>query len=89
MREENERLKREMEEYKRRHPTTVGIKNGEAYLIIDEHPTKENSTRNPGARPGHRGHFRRMPHITERITLKASAFPLMSCQLQGMQYLLL
>ena len=79
LKEEIERLKREIEEYKKRHPTTVGIKNGKAYFIMDEHPRKEKSTRNPGARPSHRGHFRRMPHLTERITLKASAFSCPIC----------
>ncbi len=32
------------------------------------------STKNPGAQFGHKGHFRRTPRITERITLKASEF---------------
>ena len=76
--EEDRKLKREIEEYKRLHPTTVGIKNGKAYFIMDEHPQKK-STRNPGAQPGHRGQFRRMPHITEHVTLKASAFSCPIC----------
>ena len=79
LQEEIERLKKDIEEYKKRHPTTVGIKNGKAYFIMDEHPQKEKSTRNPGAQPGHRGHFRRIPRITERITLKASAFSCPIC----------
>ncbi len=79
LKEENERLKREIEGYKKRHPTTVGIKNGNAYFIMDEHLRKEKSTRNPGAQPGHTGHFRRIPRITERITLKASAFSCPIC----------
>ncbi len=74
LREEIERLRREIEEYKKRHPTTVGIKNGKAYFIMDEHPKKEKSNRNLGAQIGHKGHYRRMPHITERVTLKASEF---------------
>ncbi len=80
MREENERLKKDIEEYKKRYPSTVGIKNGKAYFIMDEHPQKERSTRNSGAQPGHRGHYRRVSHITERITLKASAF---SCPIRS------
>ena len=79
LKEEIEHLKKDIEEYKKRHPTTVGIKNGKAYFIMDEHPQKEKSTRNPGAQPGHRGHFRRIPRITERITLKASAFSCPIC----------
>ena len=65
LKEEIERLKKDIEEYKKRHPTTVGIKNGKAYFIMDEHPQKEKSTRNPGAQPGHRGHYRRIPRILE------------------------
>ena len=49
LKEKNERPKREMEEYKKRYPTIVGIKNGKAYFIIEEHPQKEKSTTNPGA----------------------------------------
>ncbi len=79
MREENERFEREIEEYKKHHPTTVGIKNGKAYFIMDEYPQNEKSNRNPGAQPGYNGHFRRMPHITERVTLKASIFSCPVC----------
>ncbi len=50
LKEKNDRLKREMEEYKKRYPTTVGIKNGKTYFIIEEHPQKEKSTTNLGAR---------------------------------------
>ncbi|MGC8618063.1 MAG: hypothetical protein ACP5UZ_04875 [Thermoplasmata archaeon] len=79
LKEENERLKREIEEYKKRHPSTIGIKNGKAYFIMEEHPRREKSDRNPGAQPGHKGHFRRMPHITERITLRAGEFSCPVC----------
>ena len=79
LKEEIERLKKDIEEYKKRHPTTVGIKNGKAYFIMEEHLKRGKSTRNPGAQPGHRGHFRRIPRITERITLKASAFSCPIC----------
>ena len=53
-----------MREYRKRHPSTVGIKNGKTYdiavsgdaqpdSIIHEMPEK----RKPGAQPGHKGHF--------------------------------
>ncbi len=57
----------------------MGIKNGKAYFIMDEHPKKERSNRNPGAQIGHRGHFRRIPKITERVTLKTSEFSCPIC----------
>ena len=79
LQEEIERLKREIEEYKKRHPSTVGVKNGKAYFIMEEHPQKERSTRNPGAQPGHKGYFRRTPGITERVTLKAGEFTCPIC----------
>ncbi len=78
--EENERLKRENEEYKKRNPSTVGVKNGKAYEIKTEaHDGSDTSSRKPGAQIGTRGHFRRMPHITERIKLKASEFSCPVC----------
>ncbi|MGC8562107.1 MAG: IS66 family transposase [Thermoplasmata archaeon] len=79
LKEENERLKREIEEYKKRHPSTIGIKNGKAYFIMEEHPRREKSDRNPGAQPGHKGHYRRTPKITERVTLKAGGFSCPIC----------
>ena len=57
---ENRKLKEEIEEYKKRHPSVVGVKNRKAYFIMDEYPQKEKSIKNPRAQPGHRGHFRRM-----------------------------
>ena len=79
LQEEIERLKREIEEYKKRHPSTVGVKNGKAYFIMEEHPQKERSTKNPGAQPGHKGYFRRTPGITEGVTLKAGEFTCPIC----------
>ena len=75
LKEENERLKKEIEEYKKRHPSTVGIKNGKSYEIKQsvQGSGESDSSRKQGAQMGHRGHYRRMSHITERTTLKASA----------------
>ena len=63
MMEGNEPLKREIEEYKKRHPFTEGTKNEEAYFVLEEQPQKEQSSRNPGVQLGYRGHFRRTPKI--------------------------
>ena len=46
---------------------------------MDEHLRKERSNRNPGAQIGHTGHFRRIPKITERVTLKAGEFTCPIC----------
>ena len=81
MREEIERLKREIEDYKKRHPSTVGVKNGKFYEIKQNVQCSHegDDSRKQGAQMGHRGHYRRMPHITERITLKASEFSCPIC----------
>ena len=81
LKEENERLKKEIEDYKKRHPSAVGIKNGKSYEIKQnvQCSGESDSSRRPGAQMGHKGHYRRMPHITERITLKASGFSCPIC----------
>ena len=79
--EEIERLKKEIDEYLKRHPSVVGVKNGKTYFIMEEHPQKEKSTGNPGVHPGHEGHFRRTPKITERVTLKAGELPVLHVHL--------
>ncbi len=57
----------------------MGVKNGKAYFIMEEHSQKEKSTKNPGAQLGHKGHFRRTPKVTERVTLKAGEFTCPMC----------
>jgi hypothetical protein len=80
LREEIERLKKEIEEYKKRHPSTVGVKNGKAYEIKPENQNNsESNSRKQGAQIGHKGHFRKMPHINERIKVKASYFSCPIC----------
>ena len=81
LKEENERLKKEIEEYKKRHPSTVGIKNGKSYEIKQsvQGSGEIDSSRKQGAQMGHKGHYKRMPHITERTTLKASGFSCPVC----------
>ncbi len=70
-------LREEFEEYKKRHPATVGVKNGKTYdiaklkdapsgnKIIQELPEK----RKPGAQPKHKGHFRIRSRPTERVIM--------------------
>ena len=63
--EENRKLKDELNEYKKRHPSNIGVKNGKTYDIAvsgDAHPEniipEMQEKREPGAQPGHKGHFR-------------------------------
>ena len=63
--EENRKLKDELNEYKKRHPSNIGVKNGKTYDIAvsgDAHPEniipEMQEKRKPGAQPGHKGHFR-------------------------------
>ena len=55
------------------------MKNGKAYLIMEEHPRKNASAKNPRAQPGHKGHFRKIPRITERVTLRTGEFTCPVC----------
>ncbi|EQD76530.1 transposase, partial [mine drainage metagenome] len=82
---------REHEEYKKRHPATVGIKNGKSYEIRDgaahentpsisqDDPASMPWRRSPGAQDGHKGHFRKTPKITERITIHAKGYTCPIC----------
>ena len=68
-------LREKFEEYKKRHPATVGVKNGKTYdiaklkdspsdnKIIQELPEKKK----PGAQPKHKGHFRIRSRPTEKV----------------------
>ena len=64
---QNEKIKdleNELNEYRKRHPSNVGVKNGKTYDIAvsgdvqpeDTHGMPEK--RKPGAQQGHKGHFR-------------------------------
>ena len=56
------------------------MKNGKVYEIKPENQNNsESNSRKQGAQIGHKGHFRRMPRITERIALKASEFSCPIC----------
>jgi transposase len=66
---ENERLRKEFEAYRKRHPETVGVKFGKAYVL--KTPVEPRASGGPpGARPGHPPHLRPRPdHIDRRIRL--------------------
>jgi Skp family chaperone for outer membrane proteins len=75
LQDENRKLKEELEEYRKRHLSNIGEKNGKSYEIIHESGISEDANaekRKPGAQPGHKGHFRRVPKMMERITVVAS-----------------
>jgi hypothetical protein len=52
------------------------VKNGKPYAIMEESPAQtcnpDSGKRKPGAQPGHRGHFRKVPVIREQIAVRAS-----------------
>ena len=70
-------LENELEEYRKRHPATVGVKNGKTYEIAEsnksisgdtEHVIQESTVkRKQGAQFGHKGHFRIMSKPTEKV----------------------
>ncbi len=69
-------LEDQLEEYKKRHPSNVGVKNGKMYGIAVPRDTQCESmipepaeSRKPGAQPGHTGHFRIRKRPTERLTV--------------------
>ena len=77
--EENRKLKEQMDEYRKRHPATVGVKNGKTYEIAEsnkpvsgdtEHVIQEPTVkRKQGAQFGHKGHFRIMSKPTEKVIM--------------------
>lgn len=80
--EENKRLRREFDEYRKRHPSSVGIKNGKPYAIAPESASNNETTpprRKPGAQIGHKGHFRARAKITERVRISAGDYTCPEC----------
>ena len=76
--EEKEAIKKEFEEYKARHPETVGVKNGKPYIIVAPNVSPERKP--PGARPGHKPAWRRMPvSIDVRIRVPVKICPECGC----------
>ena len=81
LQDENKKLREEFDEYRKRHPSTVGLKNSKPYAIREESapPDGGTSRRKRGAQEGHKGHFREIPKITEHVRVKASAFTCPGC----------
>lgn len=84
-------LEEEFNEYKKRHPSTVGVKNSKTYAIKEEKAEEPQAgfqsvqipeskpVRKQGAQQGHRGHYRSIPAITKRIIVKASEITCPKC----------
>ena len=77
--EEIDRLREELDEYKKRHPATVGVKNGKTYDIASQKTSDQEDAqitrklpekRKPGAQPGHKGHFRITSRPTEKVNVR-------------------
>ena len=77
LRKDLEKLKKEFDDYKVRHPENVGIKNGKPYFFRPEAEQQSNAgnddpltvcapKKRPGARIGHKGYHRPVPdHVDE------------------------
>jgi transposase len=76
---QNEKIKdleNELNEYKKRHPSNIGVKNGKTYDIAVSGDVQPESMipepmdrRKQGAQPGHTGHFRIRKRPTEKSTI--------------------
>ncbi|MHB1440953.1 MAG: IS66 family transposase [Cuniculiplasma sp.] len=86
--EKIEELEKELEEYRKRHPANVGIKDGKPYVIpeenkphedVDANATNKEGKRKPGAQKGHKGHYRIRKKITERINVHSTDTICPSC----------
>jgi len=78
LQDENKKLRDELNEYKKRHPATVGVKNGKTYDIAQQDKTAEIDhgiheepieKKKPGAQIGHRGHSRIVPGPTKSVRI--------------------
>ena len=81
LREELARTRKQFDEYKKRHPEMVGIKNGKAYIAsIDSKRDANGTGRKPGAQPGHPPHFRHVPaHIDDSVEVPVDRCPECGC----------
>lgn len=75
-----DKLRKEFEDYKVRHPATVGMKNGKPYFYQESKPpetdSREKVKKRPGARMGHKGYHRQLPdHIDEERVATLSSCP--------------
>lgn len=72
---ENAELRRQFEEYRKRHPETVGVKHGKAYVFRSPAEPRPSGGK-PGARLGHPPHLRPRPdHIDRRVVLPLALCP--------------
>ena len=62
---ELKKVKKEFEDYKLRHPESVGVKNKKAYVIKAKN--KASICKKPGARKGHKPHYRKMPENIDQV----------------------
>ena len=69
-------LEDQLEEYKKRHPSSVGVKNGKTYDIAVSGDVQSGDIipdlqekRKPGAQTGHKGHFRMTSRPAERVNI--------------------
>jgi len=74
LRQENERLKKELERvteefenYKIRHPWSVGVKHGKPYVLKSS--IESWMPKKPGAKPGHPPHIRPLPQHIDEVCL--------------------
>ena len=74
LKKEKKAIKKEFKEYKARHPTIVGVKNGKPYAFKSN--TRSANPKKPGARKGHKPQVRKMPeHIDEIVQIPIEACP--------------
>lgn len=81
LREDLARTRKQFDEYRKRHPEMVGVKNGKAYIAsIDRRSEGEGTGRKPGAQPGHQPHSRPVPaHIDETVEVPVEICPECGC----------
>ena len=65
LKKEKKAIKKEYKEYKARHPTTVGVKNGKPYAFKSN--IKSVNPKKPGARKGHKRQVRKMAEHIDKI----------------------
>ncbi len=74
LKKEKKSIEKEYKEYKARHPTSVGVKNGKPYAFKSN--TKSADPKKPGARKGHKRQVRKMPeHIDEIVPIPIETCP--------------
>lgn len=62
-----EKAKKEFEDYKKRHPETVGVKNGKTYEFRAPAEAPVKSGKKPGGQPGHQGRRRPTPLFVDAL----------------------